>query len=329
MQCADGYETLNGEGVCYEISKAKVWIAAALSAVLVLFLAALFIWVYKKRHGVKELLATVMKNEGMQGLQLGNEVLDFASDAVVYHEVATRYRFMQGLFMAYTVAFPLSCFASVVAIGLKLKALRLQLRMRRRGLEFAAQAQEQPDRRSVLQTRLDTCCKEQAHAYAAVLCAALEDLPMGILSIVLTSMLPVGERLSVVSQLSIVYSWFNLGSKMLKATALPHLWANEKDIQRKLDKLRTPAVVNAQAAGNGARDIGFVFDERAPGSLRGERVRRALQRLFPIGWAHDARARETGRQAELELVVQAAILQERQRPASNSRGSAGSPPSKE
>jgi hypothetical protein len=46
MQCAGGYETLNGEAVCYEISKAKVWIAAALSAVLVLFLAALFVWVY-------------------------------------------------------------------------------------------------------------------------------------------------------------------------------------------------------------------------------------------------------------------------------------------
>jgi hypothetical protein len=247
---------------------------------------------------------------------------------VVYHEVATRYRFMQGLFMAYTVAMPLSCCVSIVAIGLKLKALRLQLRMRRQGLEFGVQAQEQPDRRSVLQNRLDSCRKEQTHTYAAVLCAALEDLPMGILSIVLTSMLPVGERLSVVSQLSIVYSWFNLGGKVLKATALPHLWADEKDIQRKLDKLRTPAAVNAEAAGNGARDIGFAFDERAPGSLRGERVRRALQRLLPIGWAHDARARETGRQAELELVVQAAILQERQRPASG-RGSAGSPPSEE
>jgi hypothetical protein len=260
LQCAEGYETLNGEGKCYEISKAKVWVAAALSAILVLFLAALLIWVYKKRHGVKELFISVMKNEGMQGLQLGNEVLDLAGDAVVYHEVATHYRYMQGLFTAYTIAFPLSCFASIIAIGLKLKALRIQLRMRRRRLDRAVPVdpteEDPPDRRVVLRTRLDTCRKEQTHTYAAVLCAALEDLPMGILSIVLTSMLPAGEKLSIVSQLSIAYSWFNLGGKALKATALLRLWAEERDVKRKLEKLDaaadTEAANSAESHSHGA-----------------------------------------------------------------------------
>ena len=39
---------------------------------------------------------------------------------------------------------------------------------------------------------------------------------MGLLSIVLTSMLPADDKLSVINQLSIYYSWFNLGGKILR-----------------------------------------------------------------------------------------------------------------
>jgi hypothetical protein len=305
LQCAEGYETLNGEGLCYEVNKAKVMIAASLSALLVLFLTGVFIWVCKKRQSVKELSISVMKNEGMQGLALGNEVVDFAGDALVYHEVATRYRYMETLFIAYTVAFPLACLASVIAIGLKLRAMILQLRLRRRGLDLAVQAS--PDRRCVLQTRLDTCRKEQTQTYAAVLSATLEDLPMGVLSMVLNSSLPAGEKLSVINQLSIAWSWFNLGGKILKGTALLRLWAEEKEILRKLDK--QPTAVHAQVPCNVAPDLGFAFDDRSTGSLRGQRLRRALGPFFPFGWVDGASARAT-QERGLELTVGAMIIPE-------------------
>lgn len=301
LQCADGYETLNGEGVCYEISKAKLYIAVALSAVFVLFLAALFLWIYKKRHSVQELFVSVVKSEGMQGFSLGTEMLDLAGDAVVYHDVATRYRYMQGLFMAYTVAFPLACVASVIAIGLKLRAMHLQLQIRRRGFALAPPdrtvAATRVARAEVLQSRLDTCRKEQKQTYAAVLCAALEDLPMGALSIVLTSSLPAGEKLSIINQLSIAWSWLNLGGKILKATALPRLWSEEKDLKRKLGKHEAAAADPASdAAMQASIDPDADDQPRAPvpdGFLHA--VRHFLRNLL---------SRKNARQgdAELELV---------------------------
>ena len=81
---------------------------------------------------------------------------------------------------------------------------------------------------------------------------------MGVLSIVLKSALPVGEKLSAINELSIVYSWFNLGGKMLKATALPRLWDAEKDIRRKLGKLpiegtELGTIVDGDAAARASR----------------------------------------------------------------------------
>ena len=60
---------------------------------------------------------------------------------------------------------------------------------------------------------------------------------MGILGIVLGSQLPAGEKLSLINNLSMTYSWFNLGGKMLKLAGLLRLWALEKDTLRKLEKL--------------------------------------------------------------------------------------------
>jgi hypothetical protein len=181
--------------------------------------------------------------------------------------------------------------------------------MRRRGFDLAVQTS--PDRWCVLQTRLDTCRKEQTQTYAAVLCAALEDLPMGVLSIVLSSSLPAGEKLSVINQLSIAWSWFNLGGKILKATALLRLWAEEKEILRKLDK--QPTAVHAQVPRNGAPNVGFAFDDRSSGSLRGQRLRRALGRFFPFWWVDGAKAPTTQHEGGLELTVGAMIIPEQQR----------------
>jgi hypothetical protein len=180
--------------------------------------------------------------------------------------------------------------------------------MRRRGLDLAVQAS--PDRWRVLQTRLDTCRKEQTETYAAVLSAALEDLPMGVLSIVLSSSLPAGEKLSVINQLSIAWSWFNLGGKILKGTALLRLWAEEKEILRKLDK--QPTALHAQVPRNVALNVGFAIDDRSSGSLRGQRLRRALGPFFPFGWVDGASALATQHERGLELTV-GMIIPEQQR----------------
>jgi len=130
-----------------------------------------------------------------------------------------------------------------------------------------------------------------------VLCAALEDLPMGVLSIVLTSSLPAGEKLSIINQLSIAWSWLNLGGKILKATALPRLWSEEKDLKRKLGKHEAAAADPASdAAMQASIDPDADDQPRAPvpdGFLHA--VRHFLRNLL---------SRKNARQgdAELELV---------------------------
>ena len=117
---------------------------------------------------------------------------------------------------------------------------------------------------------------------------------MGLLSIVLTSMLPADDKLSVINQLSIYYSWFNLGGKMLKAAGLPRLWAAEKDMLRKLDKL--PA---AEAAILAAPLGGAANDSANPPVLVPDNAWYSLRR-----WAQSTFSRKHARQvdAELELV---------------------------
>jgi hypothetical protein len=207
--------------------------------VVVVCLVGIFGWIYKKRQSVMALFTSVMKNEGMAGVQIGNETLDLAGDAAVYHSMATQYRYMHTLLVFYTIFFAIAVLVSAIAMALKLKALRLQLRMRRQQLALPVSAGTDPaaERRRELKARLEECRKEQLQVYATALTAALEDLPMGILGIVLGSQLPAGEKLSLINNLSMTYSWFNLGGKLLKLAGLLRLWALEKDTLRKLEKL--------------------------------------------------------------------------------------------
>ena len=58
---------------------------------------------------------------------------------------------------------------------------------------------------------------------------------MGVLSIVLAA--NSDKKLDPLTQLCSAYSWLNVGGKLLKLVALKRLFAEEKDIKRKLQKL--------------------------------------------------------------------------------------------
>jgi hypothetical protein len=66
-------------------------------------------------------------------------------------------------------------------------------------------------------------------------CLARTDLPMGVLSIVLAA--NSDTKLSAMTQVCSAYSWLNVGGKLLKLVALQRLFAEEKDIKRKMQKL--------------------------------------------------------------------------------------------
>ena len=59
---------------------------------------------------------------------------------------------------------------------------------------------------------------------------------MGVLSIVLAAN-DTNKKLSTWTQICSAYSWLNVGGKLLKVVALKRLFAEEKDINRKLQKL--------------------------------------------------------------------------------------------
>ena len=118
---------------------------------------------------------------------------------------------------------------------------------------------------------------------------------MGILAIVLGSQLPASEKLSLINTLSIMYSWFNLGGKMLKVAGLPHLWSVEKDILRKLEKLDA---ASAEAGDNADESSG------APNVVL-DSTWHALRR-----WMHGLVSRKHARQGDAELkLVQAFVSQ--------------------
>jgi hypothetical protein len=58
---------------------------------------------------------------------------------------------------------------------------------------------------------------------------------MGVLSIVLAA--NSDKKLDPLTQLCSAYSWLNVGGKLLKLVALKRLFAEEKEIKRKLQKL--------------------------------------------------------------------------------------------
>ncbi len=57
---------------------------------------------------------------------------------------------------------------------------------------------------------------------------------MGVLSIVLAA--NSDTKLSTLTLLCSAYSWLNVGGKLLKLVALKRLFAEEKDIKRKMQK---------------------------------------------------------------------------------------------
>ena len=59
---------------------------------------------------------------------------------------------------------------------------------------------------------------------------------MGVLSIVLAAN-DTNKKLSTWTQICSAYSWLNVGGKLLKVVALKRLFAEEKDLKRKLQKL--------------------------------------------------------------------------------------------
>jgi hypothetical protein len=59
---------------------------------------------------------------------------------------------------------------------------------------------------------------------------------MGVLSIVLAAN-DINKKLSTATQLCSAYSWVNVGGKLLKVLALKRLFAEEKELIRKLRKL--------------------------------------------------------------------------------------------
>ncbi len=118
---------------------------------------------------------------------------------------------------------------------------------------------------------------------------------MGILGIVLGSQLPAGEKLSLVNNLSMTYSWFNLGGKMLKVAGLLRLWALEKDTLRKLEK---PDTASTDASDNA--DESTDAPNVVPDSMW-----HALRR-----WMHALISRKHARQGDAELkLVQAFVSQ--------------------
>jgi hypothetical protein len=58
---------------------------------------------------------------------------------------------------------------------------------------------------------------------------------MGVLSIVLAA--NSDTKLSTLTQVCSAYSWLNVGGKLLKLVALQRLFADEKDVKRKMQKL--------------------------------------------------------------------------------------------
>ena len=73
--------------------------------------------------------------------------------------------------------------------------------------------------------------RARSHAQAVLACT---DLPMGVLSIVLAA--NSDTKLSPLTQVCSAYSWLNVGGKLLKLVSLQRLFAEEKDIKRKMLK---------------------------------------------------------------------------------------------
>jgi hypothetical protein len=152
------------------IGTVKRAVTISIAALFVLGLVALLLYARRNRARLKVVFLSLMSNEGLQGLHVANELIDFATDAFVYHTVATDFRHLNTLFRCYTISFAVACLASNVGLGIKMKALIAQLRSRR----LASNLSEDHDRKKMLRLRLELCRKDLMLSYSAVLTCALE-----------------------------------------------------------------------------------------------------------------------------------------------------------
>jgi hypothetical protein len=153
------------------LGTAKKAVTITISALFVLGLVVLLFCARKNRARLKEAFVSLLSNEGMQGLQVANEAIDFSSDAFVYHTVVTNFRHLNTLFMSYTICFAVTCLASSVGLVIKMMALVAQFRSRRLASGLNGQG---VDRVTQLRVRLKQCRKDQMLTYAAVLTCVLE-----------------------------------------------------------------------------------------------------------------------------------------------------------
>ena len=153
---------------------------------------------------------------------------------------------------------------------------------------------------------------------------------MGVLSIVLAAN-DTKKKLSTWTQICSTYSWVNVGGKLLKVVALKRLFAEEKEIKRKLQKLSgrwsRPACPQSKSqifvsacllpASNASVDGLSEPDAAADDSDEGSRSAWSLRRVTRHGVVRWIGALLNGKtrgraHSDLEL-VNAAILQETRR----------------
>jgi hypothetical protein len=159
------------------ISRTQRALTIGVAVVLVLGLGGLLVYARKQRENLKELLFSMMSNEGMQGLQIANDVIDFASDAFLYSTVVRNFAHLHTLFMGFTICFALACLVSSVGLFLKLRALLAQLRTRNRAFTLrqnSAAGAGAIGRKMFLANRLAENGKDRMLTYAAVITCAFE-----------------------------------------------------------------------------------------------------------------------------------------------------------
>ncbi len=97
---------------------------------------------------------------------------------------------------------------------------------------------------------------------------------MGVLSIVLAAN-DTGKKLSTWTQICSAYSWLNVGGKLLKVVALKRLFAEEKEIKRKVQKL----------SGRRSACLGTEIADLFQGHKKSKRPSVCLQPLTPLPMA--------------------------------------------
>jgi hypothetical protein len=136
------------------LSATQKAVTIALAVAFVLCFGGLLVYIRKNTTQLKALFFSLLSNEGVQGFQIVNETVDFASGAFLYHTVLADFTHFHALFISFTVSFALACFVSSVSLVLKIRALVTQLRMRKRDFALLKDDKTGIDRKTILANRL-------------------------------------------------------------------------------------------------------------------------------------------------------------------------------